>query len=206
MNTKRIMTTAQRSIFVLMFLVGGLSFTQANGKNPAQAAGEPAAEFESFLPAEESASAGCTPDADGMRAYWPFDDGPAATTFDDVIENPAFNDGACVGDACPTSTTSGKVSTAFIFDGANDKFFHSYMSSELANDFGLTSALGMGLLWEASQAISDNPKRWGDYLGDLGADLWGALEGSLDFIPGIDPASWADMKYPRQNNRTRVSD
>jgi ELWxxDGT repeat protein len=35
MNTTRIITTAQRSIFVLMFLIGGLGFTQARGNNSA---------------------------------------------------------------------------------------------------------------------------------------------------------------------------
>ena len=53
-------------------------------------------------------------------ACWPFNDGPAATLFVDVIANPVFNNGACVDPKCPTSTTSGKVDSAFIFDG-NDE-------------------------------------------------------------------------------------
>lgn len=51
-----------------MILVGALGFTQTSGKDPAQAAGELAAEFVGFIRAEESTSAACTQDADGMRA------------------------------------------------------------------------------------------------------------------------------------------
>lgn len=36
MNTKRIMTSAVKSILILMSLVGGLGFTQASGNTPAE--------------------------------------------------------------------------------------------------------------------------------------------------------------------------
>jgi hypothetical protein len=176
MNTKPITALAQRFIFVLMFLLGGLGFTQANGKNPAQAAGEPAAEFESFLPAEESALAVCTPDTDGMRAYWPFDDGPAATTFDDVIENPAFNDGACVGDACPTSTTSGKVSNAFVFDGVNDAV---QVSNTSGLDFTISGNISVETWVKTSQDCSGRAVFVGRY--EFMSSAWwlGCIEGNV---------------------------
>jgi hypothetical protein len=102
------------AVFALLVVGAGLySF-------PAQAAGEPAAQLESYPLDAENGAAVCTPDADGMRAYWPFDDGPAVPSFADVIENTAFNNGICVGVNCPTSTVSGKVSSAFTFDG-NDE-------------------------------------------------------------------------------------
>jgi hypothetical protein len=118
--------------------------------HPAQAAGEPAAELEAFSSTEETTIPACTPDANGMRAYWPFDDGAAAMTFADVIENTAFNDGACVGDACPTSTT-GKVSTAFVFDGVNDNV---QVANKTGLDFSIAGDMSIETWVKTSQDCS----------------------------------------------------
>jgi hypothetical protein len=118
---------------------------------PAQAAGEPAAQLETY-PTETELAPACTPDADGMRAYWPFDDGPG-TTFADVIENTAFNDGACVGDACPTSTVSGKVSSAFTFDGVNDGVV---VTNTLDLDFTIAGGMSVETWVKTSQSCENN--------------------------------------------------
>ena len=115
MNIKKgfILVTGISMLLVLIISVGMRNF-------PAQAAEESLTGLESFTPQQELLAPANTPDADGMLAYWLFNDGPAATLFADVIENPAFNNGVCVDLKCPTSTTSGVVDSAFIFDG-NDE-------------------------------------------------------------------------------------
>lgn len=115
MNIKKgfILVTGISMLLVLIMSVGMRNF-------PAQAAEESPAELESITTEQDLLVPAFTPDADGMLAYWPFNDGPAATLFADIIENPAFNNGTCVDPKCPTSTTSGVVDSAFIFDG-NDE-------------------------------------------------------------------------------------
>jgi hypothetical protein len=97
-------------LMALAMSVGGFNHS-------AQAAGQPA-ELESFSIEQESAAAVCTPDADGMVAYWPLDDG--LEQLNDVIANTAFNNGVCVSGTCPISNLSGKVASALMFDG-NDE-------------------------------------------------------------------------------------
>ena len=115
MNIKKgfILVTGISMLLVLIISVGMRNF-------PAQAAEESLTGLESFTPQQELLAPANTPDADGKLAYWLFNDGPAATEFADEIENPAFNNGACTGEACPTSTTSGVADSAFIF-GGNDE-------------------------------------------------------------------------------------
>jgi hypothetical protein len=119
MNIKKgfILVTGISMLFVLIISVGMRNF-------PAQAAEESLTGQESFTPQQELLAPANTPDADGMRAYWLFDndvdDDPTTMTFADEIENPAFNNGVCVEPKCPTSTTSGVVDSAFIF-GGNDE-------------------------------------------------------------------------------------
>jgi hypothetical protein len=100
-------------IAVFAFLVVGAGLLSY----PAQAAGEPAARLEPN-PFDAENGAVCTPDTDGMVAYWPFDDGLAQ--LEDVIQNPAFNNGTCTDPDCPTSNLSGKVAAAVTFDGADE--------------------------------------------------------------------------------------
>ena len=115
MNIKKgfILVTGISMLLVLIISAGMRNF-------PAQAAEESLTGLESFTPEQDLLAPANTPDADGMLAYWLFNDGPAATEFADEIENPAFNNGVCVDLKCPTSTTSGVVDSAFIFDG-NDE-------------------------------------------------------------------------------------
>jgi hypothetical protein len=69
----------------------------------------------------EAPMAVCTPDTSDMISYWPLNDGPAATSFEDAADDPgAFdNPGACTGSGCPASI-GGLIGTAFDFDGSND--------------------------------------------------------------------------------------
>ncbi len=115
MNIKKgfILVTGISMLFVLITSVGIRNF-------PAQAAEESLTGLESFTPEQGLLAPANTQDAVGMRAFWHFDDDPATMTFADEIENPAFNNGVCVDLKCPTSTTSGVVDSAFIFDG-NDE-------------------------------------------------------------------------------------
>lgn len=144
---------------------------------PAQAAAEPASELEPFTSAKELANGVCTPDAAGMRAYWPFDDGPSATTFDDVVENPAFNDGACTGDACPASTTSGKVGSAFVFDGSNDAVD---VTDTSGLEFTIAGDLSVETWVKTSQDCSTRKVFVGRYQADGKAAWWlGCVEGDV---------------------------
>lgn len=98
-------------VIAMLFVGVGLFST------PAMAAGEPAAQLETY-PLEAEGAAVCTPDTTGMVAYWPFDDGLGQ--LDDVIANPALNNGACTDPNCPGSDLSGKVASAVSFDGADE--------------------------------------------------------------------------------------
>ena len=98
------------SIILMFLVVLFMPVGIRNGATQAQEASEP-------LLAESSAPlAVCTPDTPDMVAYWPFDDGDGATTFDDLVADPG-NEATC-GLACPESI-AGKISTAFNF--ANDE-------------------------------------------------------------------------------------
>ena len=132
------------SVFVGLILGIGI----LNGQ--AQVADESALEEEIYLLEKESLVAVCTPDAAGMRAYWPLNDGPAATSFEDVVANPALNSGACVGAACPTSTTSGKVGSAFNFDG-NDEVL---VSDTSGLDFTITGDISVEAWIKTTQACT----------------------------------------------------
>jgi hypothetical protein len=116
MNNKKgfILITGNSLLLVLIMGVGMLKLPAA------RAAEESPAGLEGTISEQESLTEVCTPDAAGMRAYWPFDDASATTTFADVVANPAYNIGACTGVACPVSTSTGKVGSAFMFDG-NDE-------------------------------------------------------------------------------------
>ena len=113
-NLKGFLSITGTLAFALMIMnVGLFSF-------PAQAAGEATAQLETYLLEADDSAAVCIPDAAGMVAYWPLDDGPSASIFADVIENTAFNNGACADLTCPTSTISGKVNSGFVFDGGDE--------------------------------------------------------------------------------------
>jgi hypothetical protein len=113
MNLKRISII----ISIAFLLILGLSFSSASAgvvENETEAAlfSQASAVFGEF-----SANAGllqaCTPDTPDMIAYWPMDDGAAATSFEDVI---ASHNGSCTAPDCPDST-AGIVDTAFLFNG-----------------------------------------------------------------------------------------
>jgi hypothetical protein len=77
-------------------------------------------------PAEEGREpaallAACTPDTSDMISYWPLDDGPNATAFEDAaLDTGGYdNPGTCTDPGCPTSA-AGLIGTAFDFDGGND--------------------------------------------------------------------------------------
>lgn len=150
------------SMFAVMLLGIGMLNVQA------QTSGEPGLEEAIFSLEQEAAVPVCEPDAEGMRAYWPFDDGAAATSFADVIENPAFNDGACVGPACPTSTTSGKVGSAFDFDG-NDEVL---VADTSGLDFTITGDISVEAWVKTTQDCSGRVVFIGRYEGNPFAAWW----------------------------------
>lgn len=129
MNIKKgfIIVAGISMLFVLIISAGIRNFS-------ARAAEESLTRLESFTTEQEILVPAYAPDADGKRAYWLFNDGPAATLFADEVENPVFNNGACVDLKCPTSTTSGKMGSAFIFDG-NDEI-------KVADTSGLEFTIG----------------------------------------------------------------
>ncbi len=100
-------------ILVIAILLMGIG----SFNSPAKAAGEPAAQLETY-PIEAESAVVCTPDTNGMVAYWPFNDGLGQ--LDDVITNPALNNGSCTDPGCPISNLSGKVSSAVDFDGSDE--------------------------------------------------------------------------------------
>lgn len=107
------------SIIVFAALILGLGML--NGQ--AQEVSTSTDEGEVISVEQESQLLVCTPDTPDptkMRAYWKLDDGPATTSFTDSVPNTVFNDGACVGVKCPTSNPSGKVGSAFDFDGGDE--------------------------------------------------------------------------------------
>jgi|GEM_PF-1176387 len=117
-----------------------------------------------------SSLAACTPDTSGMSSYWPLDDGPATPprNFEDVVGS---NPGNCaVTQTCPSSG-SGKVGTAFNFDG-NDRINvadDASLNFELADSFSLEAWFKTG-----DDCIGTIPNRViiGEYNGANGAAWW----------------------------------
>lgn len=156
-------------VFALL-LMGVVSYG-----SPAQAAGEPVAQLETY-PQELAQAAVCTPDAAGMVAYWPFNDGLGQ--LDDVIQNPAFNNGSCTDPVpgCPISNLSGKVDAAVTFDGADEV--------RVVDTSGLDFTVGGDMTIEAwvktSQDCSDRAVFVGRYEGENSAAWWlGCIEGNV---------------------------
>ncbi|UCE00421.1 MAG: hypothetical protein JSV42_06785, partial [Chloroflexota bacterium] len=140
---------------------------------PVYAADSPVEQPESSALSPGAETAVCTPDAAGMRAYWPFDDPLSTTSFADVIDNPVFNDGACVGDTCPASTSDSKVGSAFVFD-SNDEI-HVVDTSGL--DFTIAGDMAIETWVKTSQDCSSRVVFVGRYEGlDLAAWWLGCIE------------------------------
>lgn len=155
------------AVFALLVVGAGLfSF-------PAQAAGEPAAQLESYsLNAENGAV--CTPDAAGMVAYWPFDDGLGQ--LDDVIQNPAFNNGACTLTGCPASNLSGKVASAVTFDGADEV----RVADTSGLDFTVAGDITIEAWVKTTQDCSARAVFVGRYEGSSSAAWWlGCVENNV---------------------------
>jgi len=163
MNIKKgfILLTGISMLLILIMNVGTRNF-------PAQAAEESPAGLDGFAPEDDSLLAVCTPDAAGMRAYWPFDDAPSTTTFADVIANPAFNNGVCTGGDCPASTASGKVGSAFIFDG-NDEI---HVANTAGLDFTIGGDMSIETWVKTTQACTDRVVFVGRYEGNPFAAWW----------------------------------
>jgi hypothetical protein len=179
-NVKGFLGLSVVLIFAILLMgVGAFS-------SPAMAAGEPAAQLETY-PLEAEVVPVCTPDADGMVAYWPLDDAPATTTFVDVIENTAFNDGACVGDTCPTQNPTGKVSSAFDFEIVpvpTPPPTHQGDEIRVTNTVGLDFTVAGDMTVEAwvktTQDCTDRAVFAGRYEGSSSAAWWlGCIENDV---------------------------
>jgi hypothetical protein len=158
--------TAILIMVTLVISVGPINF-------PAQAAEEPTAELETY-PIESETVAVCTPDAPGMVAYWPFNDGLGQ--LDDVIENPAFNNGSCSLTGCPTSNLSGKVDSAANFDG-NDEV---RVVDTSGLDFTVAGDITIEAWVKTTQDCSNRSVFVGRYEGDSAAAWWlGCIENNV---------------------------
>jgi hypothetical protein len=163
--------------FVLVFAT--LLMGMGSYSTPAMAAGEPAAQLETY-PLEAEGAAVCTPDAAGMVAYWPFDDAPAATTFVDVIENPAFNNGTCTGNSCPTQTNMGKVNSAFSFDVVALEEDEVRVTDTSGLGFTVAGDITIETWVKTTQDCSSRSVFIGRYEGDSAAAWWlGCIEGNV---------------------------
>lgn len=149
---------------LVVFLSVSMRVGMGNRDAPASA---PGGQVENTM---ASPLAVCTPDTSGMISYWPLDDGPAAAprSFEDVI---SINEGEClVTQTCPASG-SGKIGTAFTFDG-NDRINvpdDASLNFEITDSFSLEAWFRTG-----DDCIGTIPNRViiGEYNGAGGAAWW----------------------------------
>lgn len=149
------------TILVIAILLMGMG----SFNSPAKAAGEPAAQLETY-PIDAESAVVCTPDTGGMVAYWPFNDGLGQ--LDDVIANPAFNNGACTDLGCPTSNLSGKVGAAVNFDG-NDEV---RVVDTSGLDFTVAGDMTIEAWVKTTQDCTGRTVFVGRYEGDKSAAWW----------------------------------
>jgi len=166
--------------------------------------GAPAVQAE---PAEEQVEtaaplAACTPDTSDMLAYWPFDDGQGATSFDDLVSDPG-NPAGCTDD-CPSSD-AGKVGTAFTYNN-NQVTVPDDALLPYAFDFADESNLSFEMWFKTAQVCTGNKVFLGrDNGGNLQNIQWWIGCGPDDSVPDLYVAIF-NMQGPNTDDLTLIGD
>jgi hypothetical protein len=157
-------------ISIAFLLILGLSFSSANAGVVEHQAGSALFSQASVVSGEFSTQASllqaCTPDTPDMIAYWPLDDGAAATSFEDVING---HNGGCTDPDCPAST-AGIVDTAFLFNGIDKINVPSF--SDIDWTSGDSFSIEAWVKIPATELCTANKVAVGRYEGSGKASWW----------------------------------